>query len=701
MILFSNKGSRILTFLIFLNTLTISAQNDCVDAIFICGNTNLSGLTANGIGVQELSSGNACGSNETNSLWLKIKIRTGGTLGFTLTPQSTDLKEDLDFWIFGPNATCGNLGTAIRCSTTNPESANLTDNLTGINGTETDFSEGPGTDGNSFVKWLDVLDNEVYFIVIDRPDGVSAFSINWTGTATFSQAPNTNTKIDFQKCSLTSFPGEAYFDMTPNSSLVIGSQPNLVASYHRSYNDAVSNNNVITTPNNFRNTSNPQQIFIRLSNAFTGCFTITDFNISVKLPSVSSFSYNSPICINDSNPKIIASSGFTTGGVFSSTIGLNINSSTGEINLTNSLPGTYIVTYTITSNPAICQTDSTSNFTITINPLPSITLNNPIPTLCINAAITPISFNIGGLASYDTITTGNLPDGLSGNFNSGIFTIIGTPTTTGTFNFSLTTQGGCSPAFIYNGTLVVNSLPVVTLPQDGFLCLDDLGNPFDSYTIIANLSSASHLFVWSNSTGIIAGQTRNNYRATQPGTYSVIATNNITGCSAAANTTIGTRLPPETITLIVSNYFSQTQTVTVNVLPVGIYEYKLDYDAYQDSNVFNDLSMGIHEIWVRDKFFCGIKNIVVQIINFPNYFTPNGDTFHDTWNISELRNQQNSYIDIFDRYGKLIKQIKPSGPGWDGNYNGNPLPATDYWFTVYYTEQNTNQHFSSHFSLLR
>jgi len=160
-------------------------------------------------------------------------------------------------------------------------------------------------------------------------------------------------------------------------------------------------------------------------------------------------------------------------------------------------------------------------------------------------------------------------------------------------------------------------------------------------------------------------------------------------------------LPPETITLIVSNYFSQTQTVTVNVLPVGIYEYKLDNDAYQDSNVFNDLSMGIHEIVVRDKFFCGIKNIVVQIINFPNYFTPNGDTFHDTWNISELRNQQNSYIDIFDRYGKLIKQIKPSGPGWDGNYNGNPLPATDYWFTVYYTEQNTNQHFSSHFSLLR
>jgi hypothetical protein len=199
--LFFNKLSRRLSIITFLLTFTISAQNNCVDAIFICGNANLSGLTANGIGIQEINSGNACGLGENNSLWLKIKIRTGGTLGFTLTPQSTNLVEDLDFWIFGPNAACNNLGTAIRCSTTNPLNANLTDNLTGINSTEIDISEGPGPDGNSYVKWLNVLDNETYFIAIDRPVGVSAFSISWTGTATFFQAPTTISKIDFQKCS--------------------------------------------------------------------------------------------------------------------------------------------------------------------------------------------------------------------------------------------------------------------------------------------------------------------------------------------------------------------------------------------------------------------------------------------------------------------------------------------------------------------
>lgn len=698
---FFDKFSKIVGLIFLLLTFSINAQNNCVDAIFICGNADLSGLTANGIGIQEINPGNACGLGENNSLWLKIKIRTGGTLGFTLTPQSTNLIEDLDFWIFGPNATCANLGTAIRCSTTNPLQANLNDNLTGLNSTETDVSEGPGPDGNSYVQWMNVLDNETYFIAIDRPVGVSAFSISWNGSATFFQAPTTISKINFQKCSLPNSPGEAIFDMTPNTNLAIGNQPNLVATYHTSYNDAVTNSNVIANPNNFRNTSNPQQIFIRLSNTFTGCFAITDFNLSVLPPTISAFTYNTPICINDINPTIIPATGFTTGGIFTSSVGLSINASTGEINLANSLPGSYQVTYTLIANPAICQTASTTSFTIVINPLPSITLNAPIPTLCLNSAMNPIAFNINGLATNASITSGNLPTGLSGNYNNNVFTISGSPTTTGTFNFTITTQGGCAPAAIYNGSLIVNSLPIVTLPQDGYICLDDAGNSLGSYTLIANLSSASHTFVWSNNNGIIPGQTRNNFRATQPGPYSVVATNNFTGCSATANTTIDSHLPPGIVSATVSSYFSETQTVTVNVSPPGIYEYKLDFNPYQDSNVFTNLSMGIHEIWVRDIFSCGIKKITVQIIDYPNYFTPNGDSIHDTWNITELKNQPNSYIDIFDRYGKLIKQIKPSGQGWDGTYNGNPLPATDYWFTVYYTELNTNQKFSSHFSLLR
>ena len=90
----------------------------------------------------------------------------------------------------------------------------------------------------------------------------------------------------------------------------------------------------------------------------------------------------------------------------------------------------------------------------------------------------------------------------------------------------------------------------------------------------------------------------------------------------------------------------------------------------------------------------------ITIIDYPKYFTPNGDGYNDKWNIGGLTNTN---IDIYDRYGKLIKQINTSNPGWDGTFNGQLLPATDYWFTIEYIEPNTNNTkiFKSHFSLKR
>lgn len=696
------KTIKLVFVVLFLFTsLRMVSQNDCVDAILICGDANLSGLTSDGAGIQEISSSNACSSGENNSLWLKIKINTGGTLGFVLTPQSTNIEEDLDFWIFGPNVSCNNLGTAVRCSTTNPANSNLPDNLTGMNSTETDVSEGPGADGNSFIKWMDVLDNETYYIAIDRPIGVSAFSVNWTGTATFYQPPVPVATNNILQCSLPSLPGRANFDLTPNINLAIGSQTNVIASFYTSYNDAVTNTNAIANTNSYQNTTNPEQIFIRLSNVNTGCFAITDFNLSVALPSVTAFSYTTPVCINTVNPDPIPASGFTSGGTYTSTVGLSINPTTGTIDLTSSLAGTYVVTYTLLANPAICRNAGSSTFSITINPLPSIVLTAPTPAFCVNSAINSIVFNINGQATGATITSGTLPLGLSNNYNNGVFTISGTPTVSGIFNYTITTSGGCAPAATYNGTLTVNELPLVALPNDGAICVDDKGHSIGRFTLTTNLSTATNSFVWSNANGILPGQSGSSYTAMAPGNYAVTTRSYATGCSATATTTIATLYPPTIVTATVSSYFSDIQTVLVTVLPVGDYEYKLDNNPYQDSNEFTDLVMGTHEIWVKDKFGCGVKKILVQIVNYPNYFTPNGDGYHDTWNITSLKDNPNAFIYIFDRYGKLIKQIQPSGPGWDGTYNGRPLPATDYWFTVDYNEQAKTEQFKAHFSLLR
>ena len=186
---------KILTLFLLLNSILIFSQNDCSDAIEVCGNGGYQDLTAIGVGIQELNGSNTCSSQENNSLWFKASINTAGNLGFTLTPTfadgttNTDLSVDFDFFLFGPNVDCGNIGQAIRCSTTNPVAAGSSSNLTGMNTTETDTAEGPGPGGNNFVSDIDVLAGESYFLVIDRPIGTSNFKIDWIGSATFNDPP--------------------------------------------------------------------------------------------------------------------------------------------------------------------------------------------------------------------------------------------------------------------------------------------------------------------------------------------------------------------------------------------------------------------------------------------------------------------------------------------------------------------------------
>jgi gliding motility-associated-like protein len=55
-------------------------------------------------------------------------------------------------------------------------------------------------------------------------------------------------------------------------------------------------------------------------------------------------------------------------------------------------------------------------------------------------------------------------------------------------------------------------------------------------------------------------------------------------------------------------------------------------------------------------------------------------------------------IRIFDRYGKLLKQIFPNSNGWDGTFNGQALPSDDYWYTVVLED---GREIKGHFALKR
>jgi gliding motility-associated-like protein len=251
-------------------------------------------------------------------------------------------------------------------------------------------------------------------------------------------------------------------------------------------------------------------------------------------------------------------------------------------------------------------------------------------------------------------------------------------------------------------TIRVNKLPRPT-PLSGVICFDtETQTVLNPYTMYSGLNASQHSFQWRNEAGAIVG-TSSSYTAMAPGTYTLTATNFTTGCASEPVSVIVTPSEPAVVAYAVTEDFADSQTITVMTTGTGDYEYMLDNGTFQDSPVFYNVSSGVHTISVRDKLGCGASSTTALVVNYPKFFTPNGDGIHDTWNITDLKldGQGSSKINIYDRYGKFLTQIRPSGNGWDGTYNGAQMPSTDYWFTVEYVEDGAAKEFKAHFSMKR
>lgn len=184
------------------------------------------------------------------------------------------------------------------------------------------------------------------------------------------------------------------------------------------------------------------------------------------------------------------------------------------------------------------------------------------------------------------------------------------------------------------------------------------------------------------------------------GIYEVTVTNAL-NCSKTKTFTVEAS-GIATIEAININDFQENNTVTIEIstTSLGDYEFSLDGNNYQDSNIFSNLNSGEYTVYVQDKKGCGIVVESFFILDYPKFFTPNGDGYNDTWSIENLerRNLQNNIISVFDRFGKLLKQFVGLGEGWNGTFNGNSLPATDYWFEM---KLNNGKSVKGHFSLKR
>jgi len=139
---------------------------------------------------------------------------------------------------------------------------------------------------------------------------------------------------------------------------------------------------------------------------------------------------------------------------------------------------------------------------------------------------------------------------------------------------------------------------------------------------------------------------------------------------------------------VVTEKFENQQQIIATVEGDANYVFSIDDNEFQESPIFNDVEPGVHFVTIADENHCFEKNIRLVVLDYPKFFTPNGDGFNDTWNIKNKQELASATIYIFDRYGKPLYEIPyDNSEGWNGLYDNNQLPASDYWFKIVYTEE--------------
>ena len=213
-----------------------------------------------------------------------------------------------------------------------------------------------------------------------------------------------------------------------------------------------------------------------------------------------------------------------------------------------------------------------------------------------------------------------------------------------------------------------------------------------------NSSAANFNYNWKKD-GAILNITTPTLGVNSEGNYTVEVVNQ-SGCSKTRSIQV-TASNSATITSIDIVDLMDSNTVTINTTGPGDYEYSMDYlnGLWQDSNFFSNVPGGIHEIFVNDKNGCGVVSKEITVLSIPKFFTPNNDSYNDFWTVKGMISYPNAELRIFDRYGKLLKELRPTSLGWDGTFNGQELPASDYWYV--FKMDATAPEKRGHFSLKR
>jgi gliding motility-associated-like protein len=271
------------------------------------------------------------------------------------------------------------------------------------------------------------------------------------------------------------------------------------------------------------------------------------------------------VCINTPIQSINFSLANATGATVTNLpLGVTGSYSNGSFVISGTPTQSGVFNYTVTATGTCVSATATG--TLTVNPDVTLVLSSADKnqTLCVNTALTNITYTATN-ATGATVT--GLPAGLTGSFAGGIFTISGMPSEYGTFTYTVTATGLCTPASM-SGTIRVNPDVVITPDANTAIQIVCINTPIQSVNFsLANATGATVTNLppgvtgtYSNGLFVISGT------PTQSGVFNY--TMNAAGlCISATATGIITVNPDVTLALSSAD---KDQTLCINTALTNI-----------------------------------------------------------------------------------------------------------------------------------
>lgn len=512
--------------------------------------------------------------------------------------------------------------------------------------------------------------------------------------------------------------GIATFDFSSANAQIASQYPSgqlLDITYYRNITDALAEQNAIPDISNYTNIGYPntQNIYVRVDSQLNNECIGLGHHITLHVERIPIIQPRTYTQCDDNHDGFFA---FNTTNLQSDVLnGLtNVTLSFWDANnnpLPSPLPNPFNTTSQIIRVRATNNTTSAcfyeSTITFKVDDLPeAFAISTSLTTVCDDEA-NPV--NQDGIYPFDTsgfqntilgTQTGMIVNYFDGNGNS-LSSPLPNPflSTTQNIRVEVINPLNTTCKAYLTIPLIVYPIPEIELYGDELVCSN---NPLFTKEISAGLldetTVSNYRYQWFLNNNAISGATGYTLTVNTEGIYTVEVTNS-SGCLRTRTITV-TASNIATIENVQVVDLSDENSVTVLVTGLGDYEYSLDNENWQTSNVFTNIEAGIYTVYVKDLNGCGVATEEISVLGIPNYFTPNGDGYNDYWNIKGINSRLNAetIIYIFDRYGKLIKQLSPLSQGWDGNFNGNQMPSSDYWYSV---KLEDGRVVKGHFSLKR